>query len=437
MRRLRFGLLALAAIASVVVLALAACGGDDDGGDEASGGGGGGGETVTVLSLWGGSEKEAFDKVLAKFTADTGIQTKYETARDFLPVIRTRLAAGNPPSMAIVPRPGIVADLARDGSLITLDDLGLDADAVNENYSEAWTDLTTIDEDVYGIVAKANSKSTVWYDPSRLTQEPPTNWQGLLDLTTELKSSGKTPWAVGAADGWPLTDWFESIYLYQSGPDKYTQLFDGELAFNDQSVKDALTEMFKVLDNDNLPGGVEGALGTPFVDSIGQVFGTNPKAELYYEGGFVGGIATGQVNPKLKPGTTIDFFQFPEINPEFGTPLLGAGDVAVAFEDNDNVKQLMEYLASEDAGTTWVSTGAIVSPNKAVDLSAYPNDLVRKEAEQVRDAEVFRFDGSDLLPGALGTEWPTVLQGIMKTPGSMDSALDDFQDTASTEFGSQ
>jgi ABC-type glycerol-3-phosphate transport system substrate-binding protein len=432
MRRYRFGLLALAAIAAAVVLGLAACGGDDDG-DQASGGG----DTVSVLSLWGGSEKEAFDKVLAKFTADTGIKTQYETARDFLPVIRSRLAAGNPPSMAIVPRPGIVAELARDGSLKSFDDLGLDADSINENYSKAWTDLTNIDDQTYGIVAKANSKSTVWYDPSRLKETPPTDWAGLLALTAKLKAAGKTPWAVGAGDGWPLTDWFESIYLYQAGPDKYQKLFDGDLPFTDPSVKAALAEMLKVLNNETLPGGVEGALGTPFVDSIGQVFGKKPKAELYYEGGFVGGIATGQVNPSLKPGQTIDFFQFPKINAQFGTPLLGAGDVAVAFDDNDNTKKLMEFLASKEAGSTWVSTGAIVSPNKSVDLSTYPNELVRKEAEQVRDAEVFKFDGSDLLPGALGTEWPSVLQGILKNPGSMNAALDDFQSQASQEFASQ
>jgi len=434
MRRFRLGL-ALAALAAAVVLALAACGGGDD--NESSGGGGDGGGTVSVLSLWGGSEKEAFDKVLAKFTADTGIKTQYETARDFLPVIRSRLAAGNPPNMAIVPRPGIVKDLAGDGSLKSLDDLGIDADKINENYSKAWTDLTTFDDETWGIVAKANSKSTVWYDPARLKATPPTTWNGLLALTQKLKSEGKTPWAVGAGDGWPLTDWFESIYLYQSGPEKYQKLFDGDIPFNDQSVKNALAEMFKVLSNQNLPGGVEGALATPFVDSIGQVFGTKPKAELYYEGGFVGGIATGQVNPKLQPGKTIDFFQFPKFNDQIGTPLLGAGDVAVAFDDNDNTSKLMEFLASSEAGSTWVSTGAIVSPNKAVDLSVYPNDLVRKEAEQVQNAEVFRFDGSDLLPGALGTEWPTVLQGIMKNPSSVNSALDDFQNTASNEFSSQ
>lgn len=427
----RFALLALPAIAAALVLAAMGCGGDD------GGGGGEGTGTVTVLSLWGGSEREAFEKVLAGFTEETGIKTQYETARDFLPVIRTRLAAGNPPMVAIVPRPGIVADLAREGSLISFEDLGLDSDAINENYSQAWIDLTTVEGDQYGVVAKANSKSTVWYKPDSLQQlgaEIPATWDELLALTDQYKQEGKTPWAVGAGDGWPLTDWFESIYLYQSGPDKYDQLFSGELAFNDQSVKDALTEMLKVINGDNLPGGIEGALGTAFVDSIGQVFGQNPKAELYYEGGFVGGIVAGEVNPNLTPVEDFDFFPFPTINDEHGQPLLGAGDVAVAFENNDDVQELMDYLSSADAGTIWVSTGAIVSPNKGVDLSAYPNDLVRKEAEQVREAEVFRFDGSDLLPGALGAEWPTVLQGVIKTPDKVDQLLDDFASTAETEF---
>ena len=79
-----------AAVLAAMALALGACGGDDEGGTEAGDG------SITVFSLWGGSEQEAFQKVLDQFTEDTGIETKYESARDFLPVIRTRLAAGNP-----------------------------------------------------------------------------------------------------------------------------------------------------------------------------------------------------------------------------------------------------------------------------------------------------------------------------------------------------
>ena len=139
-----------------------------------------------MLSLWGGGEQEAFQKVLTAFTKETGIKTKYESARDFLPVVRSRLAAGNPPMVAIIPRPGIVADLAKEGSLISLDDLGLDADAINENYGEAWTNLTTVDGTTYGVVAKANSKSVVWYRPDDSKVQPVETFDELKTLTDEL-----------------------------------------------------------------------------------------------------------------------------------------------------------------------------------------------------------------------------------------------------------
>jgi hypothetical protein len=83
--------------------------------------------------------------------------------------------------------------------------------------------------------------------------------------------------------------------------------------------------MFKIINEENVAGGTEGALGTAFVDGIGRVFGKNADAEMYMEGGFVGGIALGEVNPDLKPGTDIAFFPFPTINEQHGSPLVGGG----------------------------------------------------------------------------------------------------------------
>jgi alpha-glucoside transport system substrate-binding protein len=412
-----------------VAIAAAGCGGDDEESAEGTG-------TVTVLSLWGGSEQEAFQKVLEAFTQETGIQTKYESARDFLPVVRSRLAAGNPPMVAIIPRPGIVADLANEGSLISLEDLGLDPDAINENYGEAWTDLTTVDGTVYGVVAKANSKSVVWYRPDDSKVQPVETWDELTQLTQSLVSDPLKPWGLGAGSGseWTLTDWFENIYARTAGAEKYGQLFGGELDFTDQSVKDALKMMTDILNDQTVVGGIDGALGAQFVDGIGQVFSTNPKAHLYMEGGFVGGIALADVNPDLKPGETIDFFPFPTIDESQGSPLVGGGDITAAFVNNEDVAKLIEYLASPEAGQIWVSTGAIVSPNQGVAADAYPNELVKKEAEQVKGAEVFVFDGSDLLPGALGGDWGTLLQTVIKDPSKTDSALEEFQTQAEDAF---
>jgi alpha-glucoside transport system substrate-binding protein len=423
-------LLALLAVCLLAVGVSTSCGGDDDGGGGTAEGTG----EITIFSLWGGSEQEAFQKVLTQFTNDTGIRTKYESARDFLPVIRTRLAADNPPMVAIIPRPGFVAELAQDDVLIPLEDLGLDPEEINENYSETWTSLATVDDTVYGVVAKANSKSTVWYKPNSFQEngfEVPQTWDELLQITEQYKAKGRTPWAAGAQgdeNSWTLTDWFEQIYARQAGPEKYSQLFEtGEVPFNDQSVKDALAEMVKVLNDENVAGGIDTVLGISFVDAIGRVFGKNPRAEMFYEGGFVGGIAIQQVNPDLRPGQDIDWFEFPEINAEHGNPLVGGGDVAAAFVNNEDVSKLLEYLSTPEAGEIWVSTGAIASPNEGVPESAYPNELVTKEAAQIKEAETFLFDGSDLLPGTLGQNFGTLLQNVIKTPGNMDSLLDDYQ----------
>ena len=431
MRRTK--LLPIAALAALA-LALGACGGDDGGGTQEGDG------TVTVFSLWGGSEQEAFQKVLDQFTEDTDIQTKYESVRDFLPVIRTRLASGNPPEVGIIPRPGVVAELARDESLIALEDLGLDPDEINENYSETWTSLATVDDTVYGVVAKANSKSVIWYKPNSFQQngfEIPTTWDQLLEITEQYNSKGMKPWAVGAQgrdNSWTLTDWFENIYARQAGGDNYTKLFNGDLPFNDQTVKDALTEMTKVINDKYVAGGIDTALGIGFVDGIGRVFSKNPVAEMYMEGGFVGGIALGDVNPDLKVGEDIDFFQWPTIDEAHGNPLVGGGDVAAAFVNDEDVAKLIEYLASPEAGKVWVSTGAIASPNEGVTTEDYPNELVAKEADQLKEAESFLFDGSDLLPGTLGQDFGTLLQNVIKTPSNMDSLLDDYQAEAETAF---
>ena len=434
MRRTR--LLPIVALAAFA-LALSACGGDDDGGTAEGDG------TVTIMSLWGGSEQEAFQKVLDQFTQDTGIKTNYESVRDFLPVIRTRLASGNPPEVGIIPRPGVVAELARDDSLISLEDLGLDPDEINENYSDTWTSLATVDDTVYGVVAKANSKSVIWYKPNSFQQngfEIPTTWDQLLDITEQYNAKGKKPWAVGAQgrdNSWTLTDWFENIYARTAGSDNYTKLFNGDLPFNDQTVKDALREMVKIVNDKYVAGGIDTALGISFVDGIGRVFSKNPVAEMYMEGGFVGGIALGDVNPDLKPGEDIDFFPWPTIDEEHGNPLVGGGDVASAFVNNEDNKKLIEYLSTPEAGRIWVSTGAIASPNEGVADDAYPNDLVAKEAEQLKNAESFLFDGSDLLPGTLGQDFGTLLQNIIKTPGNMDSLLDDYQAEAENAFAAR
>jgi alpha-glucoside transport system substrate-binding protein len=392
---------------------------------------------IEVLSLWGGSEKDAFIKVTDAFTKATGIKVDYTTARDFVPVIRTRLAAGNPPEVAIIPRPGVLSDLAKQGAVKDLGSMGLSKSYLTARYSPAWIKLGTVNGKIYGVAAKANSKSVMWYRPDQFKKYKltvPQTWGQLIAVTKKLKAKGQTPWAQGAKDSWTLTDWFENVYARTAGPAKYLSLFSGKTKFTDPSVKRAILQMTQILNNKYLAGGVQGALGTAFVDGIGRVFGKKPSAQLYMEGGFVGGIALDQVNTGLKAGKTINSFFWPTINAKYGQPMVGGGDLAAAFKDTPDVRTFLKYISSAAAGKIWVSTGAIISPNKQVTKSAYPNILVRKEAQQVASAKVFLFDGSDTLPGTLADDWGATLQNAIQKPGSISSLLSDFQKKAAKEF---
>ena len=56
------------------------------------------------------------------------------------------------------------------------------------------------------------------------------------------------------------------------------------------------------------------------------------------------------------------------------------------------------------------------------------------EAEQITNTTVFRFDASDLLPGALGEDWGTLLQTVIKDPSKIDAQLTAFQQQAQDAF---
>ena len=386
----------------------------------ASGGPGGSaaatGGTITVTSLWGGSEQESFQKVLDAFKAKTGITAKYESNRDnYATVLQTKITGGNPPDVAILPGIGFLRRFAKDGSIKKVSDLGLDKAALQPNYAPGILDIGSVDGELYAIMVKFNSKSTFWYSPTKLSAAgvtPPADWDAFSAALNTPVAKGHKPLGLGAKDDWTLTDWFENIYVRQAGPEAYDKLFSKDGDWSDPSVATAVKTLTDTLNDTNVEGGIKAALGRGFVDGIAQAFSANPKADMYYEGGFVGGIITGQVNKAAKLGTDADWFDVPSINGNAGVTI--GGDVIGAMTTKPGVKEFMEYMTTAEAGGVWAATGAIISPVKGVDASVYPNDQVKREAAQVANASAVRFDGSDLLPGGgpdLGAELQKAIQG--------------------------
>jgi len=377
------------------------------------------GGSITVTSLWGGSEQEAFQKVLDAFKAKTGITATYQAQRtDYATVLQNKITSGSPPDVAIMPGLGFLRQFARSGGIKKVSDLGLDPASLEANYPPGILDTGKVDGELYGIMVKFNSKSTFWFRPDKLKAAgvaTPASWTDLKAALDTLKSKGSaTPLGLGAKDSWTLTDWFEEVYLRQNGADAYKKLFSPDGDWSDATVTTAINSMKEVLNDTYVVGGIKGALGAAFTDGIAQAFGEPSKADLYYEGGFVGGIATGQTNKNLKIGETIDWFSFPTFGGAGDTAAEIGGDEIAALTTNPGVKEFIQYMTTVDSGTVWAGTGAIISPVKAVDASVYPNDLAKKEAAQVAGASAVVYDGSDTIPAGapdMGAMLQDAIQG--------------------------
>src|SRR3954470_21444212 len=187
------------------------------------------GSTIKVMSLWGGSEQDSFQKVLDAFKAKTGVTANYESVRqDYATTLQTRISGGNAPDVAIIPGIGFLRQFARQGSLKKIADLGVDVNALKPNYPPGILEIGQVDGTQYGLMVKFNSKSTFWFRPDKfktLGVQPATDYASFTKLLGDIKAKGQAPMGLGASDSWTLTDWFENIYAKQAGPEKYDQLF--------------------------------------------------------------------------------------------------------------------------------------------------------------------------------------------------------------------
>jgi alpha-glucoside transport system substrate-binding protein len=394
------GPLAGALVLAGIVTTLTAC---EGGTPDASNGGTESG-TVTVLGVVIGEQQEKLEQALAPFEEETGIDVVYEGTDAFATLLPVRVDSGNAPDIAMFPQPGLMRDLAQEGALIPIDTF-MDMETLQDAYSQDWIDLATVDGQPYGVWYRASVKSLVWYNPDVFEAEGyevPETWDEMMTLTETIAANEETPWCLGMesgdATGWVGTDWVEDIMLRTAGPDVYDQWINHEIPFDDPQVQAAFERFGEIaLNPDYVVGGTVGVLSTPFGDSPNPLFEEPPGCYMHRQANF---IATFFPEGEEE---TLSIFPLPPIDPQFGTPVLVAGDVFAMFNDTPEARALMEYLATAEPHEIWAGLGGYISPHQQVSLDVYPDDLTRQQAQILAEADIVRFDGSDMMPGAVGT----------------------------------
>ncbi len=428
--------LVFALVVGMLAFVAAGCGGGDDeaggveGSEDVSG-------SISMMGIWGGEEQESVQAVIDGFNElYPNVEVKYTSGGDNLaPLLSTAVEGGNPPDIAAVGQPGLMADFAEQGAIQPIDDL---RDAIVESFGESVADVGNIDGTQYAVMFKGANKSTVWYNVASFEEagvDPPETWEELSEAASTLKAAGITPYSVGVDVGWPISDLFENVYIRTAGVEMYDQLTRHEIAWTDQSVKDALTIMADIVgDPGNLAGGTDGALEAQMPDSVAKVFTDSPEAAMV----IIGDFAPSQVETTLEPETGYNVFTFPTI--EGSEPaVVGGGDLFIQFKDSPAADAFLEYLTTTEAAEIWAARGGFSSPNKNIDLGVYPDEITRVTAGALSEADVFRFDMSDLQPSAFGG---TPGAGLFKAftdfvanPDDIDGITQQMEDEAAKAFG--
>ncbi|TAG08776.1 MAG: carbohydrate ABC transporter substrate-binding protein, partial [Rhodobacterales bacterium] len=302
------------------------------------------GQSLTIFGPWRGEDQVLVESMLAYYTAATGVTVSYSSSEGYEQQLIIDAEAGSPPDVAVLPQPGLIADLAKRGFITPLS--AETATWLTDNYGAgaSWAALGTYPgadgtPALYAFPYKADVKSLVWYSPDNFADAGyavPTTMEELMALTDKIVADGGTPWCIGlgsgGATGWPATDWVEDMMLRTQPPEVYDAWVSNSLPFNSPEVVGAIEAFGTFAKTDAyVAGGAAAVASTDFRDSPKGLFSSPPQCYMHRQASFI---------PSFFPegtelGTDADFFYFPAYaEKDLGQPVLGAGTLAFIMKDS-------------------------------------------------------------------------------------------------------
>ena len=373
------------------------------------------GEVITIAgSITGGQDEEMLLNTISCFEKATGAKVEYSGSRDFAALIVADLRSNNAPNIAIFPQPGLAGDMAKEGHLVPLGDATASWMAENYGAGQSWVDLGTYadangNKNMYGFAFKMDLKSLVWYSPEQFEDngyEIPTTMEDLIALSDQMVADGNTPWCIGVesgnATGWTATDWMEDLMLRTTSPENYDRWVSNDLPFNSPEVLNAMEVYGQFSRNDDyVAGGAASVATTFFGDAPKGLFTSPASCMMHRQASFIPAFFP-KKGEEVANGEA-DFFYFPPYaSKDLGNPVLGAGTLWTMTKDSPATRAFFEFMKEPSAHEAWMSQGTFLTAHKGVNLDAYATPALRKQGEILANATTFRFDASDLMPGAIG-----------------------------------
>ena len=405
---------------------LAACGSDSD---SASSGTGADSKPTGTLSFGSNASddvpKKAYADVAAAFKADSGVEVATNTVahNDFQEQINNYLQ-GKPDDVFTWFAGNRMRFFAKQGLVGDLSDVWQDL-----NMKESFKQAASAEDGKQYLVPIYNYPWAVFYRKSVFEKngyEIPTTLDELKALGTQMKGDGLAPIGFADKDGWPAMGTFDILNMRINGYDFHMNLMAGEEPWDGDPVKEVFDTWRGLLDIHET-----NALGRTWQEAA-QNLGAG-KSGMYLLGSFVGQQFTGAVKED------IDFFAFPEINPEHGQDSIDAPIDGLMMSANPKneaaAKAFLRFVGSGEGQDIYLETDPNdVAASDDASTAGY-NATQKKAAELIGSSKnIAQFLDRDTRPDFASPVVIPAIQAFLKDPQDIDGVTKSLQEQAKSIF---
>src|SRR5215213_1817465 len=251
---------------------------------------------------------------------------------------------------------------------------------LNDQMSEGFKLASTGQDGQFYFVPWTYYAWGIHYRPSVFEEngwEVPTTMDQLMGVAEGMQSAGLVPFAFGNDGRWPAMGTFDQLNFRLNGYQFHMDLMAGKESWTDDRVKNVFAEWEKLL-----PLHQENPNGRTWQEA-GAAF-ANKEAGMMTIGNFVGQqFAEGVLSD-------LDFFPWPEMNPEFGTDTIEAPIdgwmMAKSPKNAAAAKELLYHFGTAAAQEAYLSVDpSVIGAANDVDKSLY-SPLQQKVLEAVSAA---------------------------------------------------
>ena len=374
-------------------------------------------------------DQQYFVEELNIIADELGIKIKYESVSDAETFIIDNPNSSS--SIAIIPNPQGVVNLAERNLIYSLDDVLVDNNSIFNIYPNHLISIVSHEDSIYGGWTRLFPNSLIWYDISKFKQHNVKfdSFETLLKGTKKIADNGTSPWCANsessASTGWVQTNWMEDVLLTKYGPEVYDEW--SKLKINASNIKIFLSikhiEDFIFYDN-HIYNGTESIINKEFRNLPKVLLDDSTECFMSWSGHYFRYYIPEDYQYLKDFAVT----NVPKIN--FENSVVGIGDNIVLTKDNELSKKVISKILSKNFGETWSSyqDTEFISANQNFNKQIINNELTKYEYSVVHDAlqkDLFRYDASEIMARPIGSNllWELFKEYIREGPQNLVKLL--------------